>query len=376
MFEAQSLISADTVYDLANSKYIDLSASYYNQSSVESFSVYGHTFFVAGDFSFVDDETAFVIFYNQAISESIKTFPNLYRKVDNGEWTIAELAKWSKLIGKDDNGETGYQDTDTYGFGSTQLSSFFQSSGIQQVSTKTVAGTDYKEYYISLNDNNAAVTSLLTQLVEIKSSTWARTAWDGGYVALGTSFTSGKLLFYHEVVQKFGGFPAQTENFKVGVLPMPMLSEDQESYYSPLASQTTVMCIPKCTLDREMSEYFFDVLSWTGQEYVMTAYYENLETKLYEAVDEENNPVLDADGHTTRENALRMLTDYIFPGMCYDQGYMYEAMGQKFMTSNVQDAAVGGSAFMQLYMEAYSDANKQLNDAKTGWNTYAKNYKD
>ncbi|MBQ8546517.1 MAG: hypothetical protein IJ437_06225 [Clostridia bacterium] len=368
MYTAQTLISADTVYDLANSKYIDLSASYYNQAAVESFSVYGHTFFVAGDFSFVDETTTAVVFYNQAISESIKTFPNLYNKVENGTWTISELAKWAQLIGKDDNGEVGYQDTDTYGFGSTALSSFFQSSGIQQVSTRTVAGTNYKEYYISLNDNSQAVSSLYAELTNIKSSNWARTSWDGGYDALGESFTKGKLLFYHEVVQKFDGFPAQNDNFKVGVLPMPMLNEDQETYYSPLASQTTVMCIPKCTTDREMSEYFFDVLSWTGQEYVMDAYYDTLELKLYD------------DGDTSREDALRMLTDYVFPGMCYDQGYMYEAMGSKFMTDSVQTATVNStstaSPFMTLYAEAMPTANKILNDSKTGWNTYAKNYKD
>lgn len=365
MFEAQSLISADTVYDLANSKYIDLSASYYNQSSVESFSVYGHTFFVAGDFSFVDDTTAFAVFYNQAISEGISRFPNLYDMVENGEWTIATLTQLSQLVGKDDDGEVGYQDTDTYGFGSTQLGVFFQSSGIQQVSTRTVAGTDYKEYYISLNDNNIAVASLISQLSNIKASTWARTAWTGNTGGMQESFANGKLLFYHEVVQKFDNFKTQTDNFKVGVLPMPMLSEEQDTYYTPLASQTTVMCVPKCTTDREMSEYFFDVLSWTGQEYVMEAYYDTLASKLYD------------DGESSREDALKMLTDYIFPGMCYDQGYMYEAMGQKFMTESVQNAVLDGTTpFITAYAEASPIADDLLNDIKTGWNTYAKNYKD
>ena len=366
MFETQSLIAAETVYDIANSKYIDLSASYYNQASVESFSVYGHTFFVAGDFSFLDEETATLIFYNQALSESIKTFPNLYKKVDNYEWTISELAKWAKQIGKDDDGTQGYQDTDTYGFGSTGLAGFFQSSGIQQVSTRPVAGKDYKEYYISLNDNATAITDLVTELVAIKSSTWARTGWEGGYGAMEESFKKGKLLFYHEVAQKIHQFPAQNDTFKVGVLPMPMLYEDQGAYYAPLCSQATVMCVPKATLDREMSEYFFDVLSWTGQEYVINAYHETLELKLYD------------DGKTSREDALRMLTNHIFPGMSYDQGYMNHAMGSKFMTDVQTETVDSGSAskFTQLYAEKYTDAAKKLNDTKTGWNTNAKNYKD
>jgi hypothetical protein len=368
MFNAQSLLGAETVYDLANSKYIDLTKSYYNQSSVDSFSIYGHTFFVAGDFSFVDEETATVIFYNQAISESIKTFPNLYNKVRNGDWTIAELAKWAKLpgISGDTDNESGYQDTDKYGFGSTGLSGFFQSSGIQQVGIQT-SSTGERSYYIALNANNAAVNDLITQLSEIKSSTWARTEWTGGYGALGQAFVDGRLLFYHEVVQKFSGFPVQTDNFKVGVLPMPKLNTDQENYYAPLCSQSTVMCIPKCTLDREMSEFFFEVITATGQEYVMAKYHETLSGYLYD------------DGKTSRADALEMLTDYVFPGMSYDQGFMYDAMGQKFM-STVQSETInstsGSSQFMTLYQEAFAEADKKLNDPKTGWNTLAKNYKD
>lgn len=364
MFEAQSLIGAETVYDLANSKYIDLTKSYYNQASVDSFSVYGHTFCAAGDFTFLANETAFVLFYNQAISETIATFPNLYNKVRNGEWTIAELAKWSKLkaVSGDTDGEVGYQDTDTYGFGSTSLGHFFQACGIQQVSVKT-SSTGERSYYVSMNEDNAAVNSLLSQLGEIKSATWARTSWGGsGWDTLGTAFTQGRLLFYNEVVQKFRDFPEQNDNFKVGVLPMPMLNEDQDSYYAPLASQTSVMCIPKCTLDREMSEFFFELMASTGTS-VMEAYYETLEGYLYD------------NGKTSREDALEMLTDYIFPGMCFDQGYMHNAMGQKFMSS-VQEDSVGTDQYMTLYQEGFLYGDNKLNNDKTGWNTVAKNYKD
>jgi len=370
MFEVHSLLSVDSVYDLANSKYIDLTQSYYNQASVESFTVYGHTFFTAGGSSIVDDTTSTLIFYNQAISESNKMFPNLYKKVDNYEWTIAELAKWAKTVGKDDDGVNGYQDTDTYGFGTTSFSSFFQTSGFQQVSTKLIPGTNYKQYYISLNDDPEGIGQLITELSNIKASTWARTSWDGGYGKMEDSFLNGKLLFYHEVIEKMDHFAqkGQNDNFKVGVLPMPMLNEDQGKYYTPLCSQTTLMCIPKATTDKEMSEYFYDVLSWTGEEYVVKAYYDTLELKLYD------------DGKTSREDALRMLTDHIFPGMCYDQGYMYGAMGGDFMTESVQIAVLDNSAaastFTEYYGQAYVAANKILNDPKTGWNTIAKNYKD
>ncbi|MBQ4108444.1 MAG: InlB B-repeat-containing protein [Clostridia bacterium] len=366
-YEAQSLIAADTVYDLANSKYIDLTKPYYNQSAVDSYSVYGHTFFVGGDFSYLDEYTSYVVFYNQALSEKQQTFGNLYNMVRNGKWTISMLAKKSALVGADDNGEAGYQDTDTYGYGTSSMTSFFQSSGIKQVSVDKSSGDPSQyNYQITLNDPN--VSELVTSLANIKSSTWARTSWDGGYGAMFTSFTGGRLLFYDEVVEKIFEFPEQSETFKVGILPKPMLNEDQGQYYTPFAAQATVMCIPKATLDREMSEYFFDVLSWTGQEHVMNAFYEEIKSRLYD------------DGESSREDSYEMLTDYALSGIIYDLGYIATGYGGRFMThvqsETISQATASSSPFMTLYSEAYNDANKILNNSETGWNTKAKNYKE
>ena len=366
-YETQSLIAAETVYDLSNSKYIDLTKSYYNQAAVDSFTIYGHTFFVAGDFSYLDEYTSFVVFYNQAISEKFQTFGNLYNTVRNGRWTLSELSKKGALVGADDNGTQGPQDTDTYGYGTTSLAGFFQASGIQQVSVDKSSG-DPSQYCYQITLNNPNVSDLVKQLTNIQSSEWARTSWDGGYGAMLTSFQGGKLLFYQEVVQKIFEFKTQDETFKVAVLPLPKQNQDQTSYYTPFASQATVMCIPKASLDREMSEYFFDVLSWTGQDYVMKAFYKEMESRLYD------------DGETSREDALEILQDYVLSSLIYDQGYMHEAMGMKFMTyvqsETIAGATPNSSPFTTLYSEAFPDANKMLNDDKTGWNTNAKNYKD
>ena len=149
---------------------------------------------------------------------------------------------------------------------------------------------------------------------------------------------------------------------------MPKLNEDQGNYYTPFASQSTVMCVPKATVDKEMSEYFFDVLSWTGQDYVMRGFYDAMESRLYD------------DGESSRDDALEILRDYVLNNLIYDPGYISTGMSGKFLT-HVQSETISGatpssSPFTTLYSESYNDAYKILNDEKTGWNTYAKNYKD
>ena len=128
------------------------------------------------------------------------------------------------------------------------------------------------------------------------------------------------------------------------------------------------MCVPKANNDREMGEYFVDVLSWTGQDYVMRAFNQEMESRLYD------------DGNTSRADALEMLTEYIFPNICYDQGYMYNAMSQKFMSDvqseTVSRATSSSNDFTTLYQDAFPTANDILNNKNTGWNTNAKNYTD
>ena len=367
-YEMQSLIAADTVYDLANRKYIDLEKDYYNQAAVDSLTVYGHTFFVAGDFSYLDEYTSYVVFYNQYLSKDIQAFGNLYKMVEDGKWTISQLEKKAKLVGNDSDGTPGYTDADTYGFATNGMSGFFQSSGIKQVSVdKSSNDPSQYNYHITLNDTTK-VPVLVTALVNIKSSTWARIGFSGGYGAMLDAFHDGRILFYDEVVQKIFEFKAQSENFMVAVLPMPKLNEEQESYYTPFAAQSTVMCMPKATVDEEMSEYFFDVLSWTGKEFVMRAFYQEMESRLYD------------DGKTSRKDALNILQNYVLNNLIFDPGYISTGMTGQFLThvqsDTIDQATPDTSPFTNLYTEAFNDANTKLNDPKTGWNTYAKNYKD
>ena len=361
--EAQTLVSNKCLFNLANSPSIDLSKSYFNQVARESYSVAGNTYFVAGDFSFLDEQTSYLIFLNLNIAKK-NTLPNLYQKVRDGSWTIDQMlsiARNPAFFGDVDQ-TTGYQDTDKYGFGTTNLARFFQSSGIQQVTVDETTGL----YQISLNDGK--VGTLVDKLIDINKATYARTHWDGGYGALGEAFGDERLLFYNEVVQKFDIYGPDSENYKhlqIGTLPCPKLNEDQESYYTPCSYQSTLMCIPKTTPSKRMSTYFLDVLSWTGQEYLMGYSYEDGERvtngKGYYAY-------LGSKVKDYREtgDTMEMITDYIFAGLCYDVGYMHSWDG---LLSSVQGDSYSGdeNKFQTAYESAYENALSIVEEWNTNW---------
>ena len=339
MMEAQTLVSNNTIFDISQSKYIDLDKSYYNQVSRESYTVNGITLFMAGDFSFLDEQTSYLIYFNEAMADGFASFPDLYKMVREGKWTIEQMTNAARLVSKN-SGDPAWTDDDTYGFGTTTLSQFYQYSGIQQVSVVD------DQYVVSLNDSR--VGTLIDEILELTGATFARTDWTGGYSGLEAAFFDSRLLFFNEVIQKTDHIGSQSDEFKVGVLPTPKLNEAQETYYTPCSYQSVVMCIPKTTTDREYSEYFFEILSYTGQKYIMKAYLTNLRTKL--------NP-------ETITDSMDIIQNYIFANLCYDQGYMFGWDG--LLTSVQTDSYKDG---VNKFTESYNDAIIDKSTVVTNWN--------
>ncbi len=347
MMEAQTLVANGTIFDISKSKYIDLSKSYYNQVSLESYTVNDITLFAAGDFSFLDEQTSYLVYYNEAMADGFASFPDLYKMVREGKWTIEQMTNAARLVSKN-SGDAAWTDDDTYGFGTTTLAQFYQYSGIQQISV--VDG----QYVVSLNDPKVGI--LIDEILKLTSATFARTSWTGGYGGLEAAFFDSRLLFFNEVIQKTDHIKLQTDEFKVGVLPTPKLTDTQEKYYTPCSYQSVIMCIPKTTTDRDFSEYFFEILSYTGQKYIMKAYLTNLRTKL--------NP-------ETITDSMDIIQNYIFANLCYDQGYMY---GWDGLLSSVQvDSYKDG---VNKFTEVYNSAMDDKSPIVASWNLAWLNYVD
>lgn len=349
MLEAQTIVATNGIYNLADQRYINLNNSYYNQVARENFSIYGTTLFVAGDFSFLDEQTSYLIYYNIAMTTGISDFPDLYQAVKEGKWTIDQMTNVAKLVKKNE-GDPQWTDDDTYGYGTTNMSRFFQYSGIQQVSV--VEGEYGGEYTVSLDDPK--VGTLIDKILTITGADWARTNWNGGFGALQKAFEEGRLLFYDEVVQKTDYFKNQTDKFKVGILPTPKLTEDQATYYTPCSYQSVLMCIPKATPDREMSNYFFEILSYTGQKHIMTAFKENIKSNLDPAKATES---------------MEIIENYIFANLCYDTGYMNGWTG---LLSEVQtnSYASGKNNFRAEYQQSAEEALLTVSEWNTAWLDY------
>lgn len=355
VYEAMQIVSENLLYTMGND-YINFDAEYFNQESVENYTLAGNTFFAAGDISFLDENTAYVLFFNNTIAEEFgDAFPDLYAATLNGTWTIDSLYNLAGSVSQNIDNEDSYSDKDKYGLGTTQLDSYYQYFGVYQVGKGKDGGGNE---VFTLTIENDKVETIISKMLFAKTNIDSiRTDWTGGYDAMGAAFGQNRLLFYHEVLQKVFNFDS---NLKVGVLPFPKLTTEQDRYYVPSAGQSTIVCIPRATDDRVLSECMVEILSKTAGEYVMPAYVEEIEAKLYPDY---------------AEDSLEVIEKQIFPNLMYDLGYMYGRFngdGDGLITTSVQADSIFGNTnnFVNALRQGRTSADDMLAIWSAAYNMY------
>ncbi|MBQ8343683.1 MAG: hypothetical protein IJY41_00655 [Clostridia bacterium] len=298
VMETHSLAVKGYVYDLADSEILDLSSPYFRQETVKEFTVDGHTLFIGGDFSNLDIETAYVMYFNKNLlgeTESSK----IYSSVFNGSWTFDKLVAYANSVYEDDG--DGYEDDgDSFGLSVNSLDKFYEYFGVNHV------GVNPDTQCFELTINSDKVDTIINAIITCNNANWCHDKW-GSDSYWGSNaveaFNEDRLMFYNECIYNSRQLTAE-----FGVVPFPMLSEDQGRYYAPCSTQqATVMCIPKVTVDRELSEYFVDILAATGTLYTMDAYYTSL-------IAERN----------WGEYEIDVLGEYILPSISYDHASTVE----------------------------------------------------
>ena len=349
LINANTIVAGGYVYDLANREFIDFENSYYSENAVKTFTACGHTFFVTGAFSFDDNESARVIGFNKKLlgDGSKEASDELYQLVRDGKWTYDKLISYASAA-YSDNGDVDDPYRYTYGTYLYNYGYFFHYFGVDGVGTDPVTG----KWEIALD--NDRIDEIIGTIISTKNSVWQNPNGGRGSLWGSTKYKSSfsttlfqdcDLAIHWETEDTSFTFPVFSEN--VGIVPFPMLNEDQGRYYATIEHQYTIlMCIPKLTQDREMSEYFMDVLCWTGEDYTMKAY---IETKKAQFKD-------DAD--------VEMITDYIFPNISYDQTFTAFSLG------SLSAWADGENKFDEVYSKAEPNALKIIAEWNAAWGGY------
>ena len=343
MMNAQEIVVGGHLYDLANREFIDFRNSYYSENSVKTYTAHERTFFVNGSFSLVDKELALVLFFNKNLlgDGSKEASDELYQLVRDDKWTYDKLISYASAV-YSDNGDANDPYRYTRGAHFLSYARFYDYFGVKQAGVDTATG----KWEITLNDDK--VDNIINTVINSKKSAWFDEGLQFGAYSYKISFAENTLLFADNQFYIYPGYDCDY----VGVIPFPMLNEEQGGYYVPTHYQLTVlMCIPKTTQNREMSEYFMDVLCWTGEDYTMKAYIETKKDQFKDDVD------------------IEMITDYIIPNISYDVGGI---VGNSELLPNVKSNSWqdGENKFDEFYAAAEPDALKTIAEWNATWGGY------
>lgn len=294
------------LYDIPN---LDLENEWWAQGFNSEMSIGQAQYFMAGDATLSLKRFTFVTAFNKQLFADHGIGDEIYQTVRDRKWTIEYQTTLASQMYQDLNGNNTVDNEDKFGFGCARYnmsSDPYWSSFELPILTKDennfyVYSVDVERLDKAVNLINKLWWDDYTLLYPFKSG-------DAEQDTLATKFASGNLGMMTIRLINLENADVRNMTDKYGILPIPLLEETQENYYSMAHDQFCVMGMPLTVPAARYAaigaavEYF----GYKSRELVTPAYYEiALKTKY--ANDLESGEML----------------DIIFAGLKIDAGVIY-----------------------------------------------------
>ncbi len=310
-----SKLSIDAfLHDLKSIENFDEEAPWYDQNCSEAFSFNDQLYFTTGDITILNKVNTPSILFNKEMVAKYFSDIDFYQLVREKKWTFDTMVEYARQVSNIVTNDGSYSDDNTYGmvtaYGDALL--FYGASG------EKICNKDDEDLpYLSIGTNERSTKISRKILETLTRSNWlvhaqecADPIWDTSFEV----FYEGRALFrpsYFSATTKL----RSRSNIEFGILPVPLMDETQDEYYSYCStSQTVGIAIPVSAKDPEFSAYMIEAYSAWAKNYLTTAYYDvNL---MYKDIrDEESAEML----------------NIIFDNIVYDIGECYDFGGLSSM---------------------------------------------
>ncbi len=302
-----SLASQEYLYDLNTIEGFDINAPWYDKNCTEAFSINNKVFFTTGDLTILNKVNTPSILFNKEMAQKYYPEIDFYQLARDKKWTFDTLVECAKGVANISTADGSYSDENTYGmvtaYGDPIV--FFGASG------EKFCDKDSNDLpYLSFGSSERSITLAQKILETYKDANWlihaqkcADPIWETSFEV----FYEGRALFrpsYFSATTKL----RKLSEIEFGVLPVPMMDDTQDSYYSFCGTGATAgIAIPICAQDPEFSAYMIDAYSAWAKNYLTPAYYEvNLRYK------------------DLRDDESEEMLDIIFDNIVYDIGECFK----------------------------------------------------
>jgi len=283
---------------------VDFTQDYWDQNYIDSFAVDGRLFNIVGDFSICTFKGAWIIFYNKDVYETKFSDVDIYQMVREKKWTWDAMENMMETIKNDANGDQKYEfsegsDADILGFISTDQNAqgFYFATG-----ERTVRVSDDKSTYVPAIPTTRGNDILDRMISFLNVESYVMT----GYTSVQTALQNGTTLFGGEVLDVLRRM-SNAENLRIGILPLPMLDENQDTYHCYVNRHAvSPLAVPTSYSNLEVVSNFLTLFAYHSSMIVRPAF---INTYKYT--------------YTSDEESAEML-DIILNNRVYDPGYLDE----------------------------------------------------
>ena len=311
-----TLAQDEALYDLKEfGDYIHTDAPWWDQSANASLSVGKKLYFTTGDISIMQKITSMALTFNKRLYEEYceENWGSLYDLVREHKWTLDTMYEMGRAAAMEQDGEAGMSYKDQWGLVTANIDAvhYYLASG------ESLIRKDASDLpVLAIGEQESSINTAMKVLETLRSNdNWALITEDLAGQVTGSTATAGLGVFGENrslfrttafsAVKKLRDF-AGADAF--GIVPLPMASENQDTYYTPSSARFAYgVCIPKTAPNAEFSAYMLEALCCYAKNTVTPAYYEV--TLKYR---DTNDP-----------ESMEMLDQYIFNNVVYDLGVIY-----------------------------------------------------
>ena len=271
-------------YNVIDVPYIDLEKPWWNQSIKDELTMFSTLYYLAGDIASTEMTRTYCMFYNKDLFEKYygKNGLDLTSVIDENKWTIDYMYDLVAGVHDDVDGSGSVTDGDVVGYMTgdpTKQDSWndawIAACGID-ITTK-VSGIPELSFY---SERTIRAFDAVQKLCVTCPGTFAT-----GEATEETTFVNGKVLFGRGSLNAGAKFREMRDSY--GVIPLPMLEEDQEGGYSTTFANVASLVTILSSLPDERKELVgatLELMAAESYKQITPAYCEvALKTKYAEA---------------------------------------------------------------------------------------------
>ena len=283
---------------------LDINAPWWDASANEAYSIKDKLYFATGDITIMNKANVWSILFNkQMITDYSLEDP--YKLFDDRTWTFDKMVEMAKTVSNASSSSDWQDPSVVYGMVTAHgdIFQFFGGSGLTLCTKDT---SDIPEFVFGTEESINITQHVLEETngagwkIYAQDCTGGTNVWTDSFAL----FNDGRALF------RPSGFTAVTKcrsqaSMEFGILPMPLMSESQDEYYTITSGSVVAGILENCE-DPEFSAYMLDAFAAGAKQHITPAYIDvNLKWK------------------SLRDDDSQKILEYIFDHIVYDSGLVY-----------------------------------------------------